>query len=320
MQLIIPVAGKGTRLRPHTITTAKPLVHVAGKTVLDHILNRFKNLPITELILITGHLGDQFKDFKAPWPVRLVEQEVMRGTADAINLTRPYIKGPVIIEFSDTIFDADLSIIAKSDADGILWAKEVEDYQNFGVIVHNNSVMTQIIEKPSEPISKLANIGLYYIKDYKALFDGIDYVLKHKPGKGGEFFLTDAFQHMVDAGKKLQVAQVEGWYDTGTWGATIETNRVLLKQHDRSKEFAGCTIVPPVWIEDGVSIEHSVIGPYVSIAKGAIIEHSLIADSIINKDAVVKHIDLHGSIVGDAATVIGKPKKLNVGSHSTTEL
>ena len=245
MQLIIPVAGLGSRLRPHTLTTAKPLMHVAGKTVLEHIFDRFKGLPITEVILITGHLKHQFDGYKAPWPVKTVEQMVMRGTADAINLTKELVHGPVIIAFSDTVFDADMSVIAKKDPDGILWAKEVEDYQRFGVIVHKDGIMTKIVEKPSEPISKLANIGLYYIKDHKALFDALDHVLKSPSGKGGEFFLTDAFQYLVDHGKKLRVEPVTGWYDTGTLDTTLDTNAELLKQNQRVQDFAGSARPPP---------------------------------------------------------------------------
>jgi glucose-1-phosphate thymidylyltransferase len=241
----------------------------------------------------------------------------MRGTADAINLTKPLVNGPVIIAFSDTIFDADLTVIKKKDPDGILWAKEVEDYQRFGVIVHKEGVMTKIVEKPSEPVSKLANIGLYYIKDHKALFDAIEHVLHGPPGKGGEFFLTDAFQYLVDHGKKLLVEPVDGWYDTGTWDETINTNAVLLSNKSRHKEFPGSIIIEPVWIEDGVTIEQSVIGPNVSIAKGARITHSFVADSIINANAVVKNAHLEKSIIGDHANVSRERKRISIGSHST---
>ena len=316
MQLIIPVAGLGSRLRPHTLTTAKPLMHVAGKTVLEHIFDRFKELPITELILITGHLKHQFEGYKAPWPVKTVEQSVMRGTADAINLTKDIVNGPVIIAFSDTIFDADMSVIAKKDPDGILWAKEVEDYQRFGVIVHKDGIMTKIVEKPSEPISKLANIGLYYIKDHKALFDALDHVLKSPPGKGSKYFLTDALQYLVDHGKKLCVEPVTGWYDTGTLDATLDANAELLKRNQRVQDFAGSVIIEPVWIEDDVAIESSVVGPNVSIGKNAKIVNSFVSDSIINANATITNAHLERSIVGEHATITREKKRVSVGAHS----
>jgi glucose-1-phosphate thymidylyltransferase len=316
MQLIIPVAGIGSRLRPHTLTTAKPLMHVAGKTVLEHIIDRFKGLPITELILITGHLKHQFDDFKAPWPVKTVEQKVMRGTAHAISLTKPLITGPVIIAYSDTVFDADLSVIERLDPDGVLWAKEVEDYQRFGVIIHHNHIMTRIVEKPDEPISKLANIGLYYIKDHQALFTAIEAVLASPPGKGGEFFLADALQLLVDSGKKLRVEPVDGWYDTGTWESTIETNRELLKQQSKHRDFPQAVIIEPVWIEDGVVIERSVVGPYVSVGKNAVIRNSFVTDSIINAHARIENAHLDCSIIGDHAVVTREKKRISLGQHS----
>jgi len=316
MQLIIPVAGLGSRLRPHTLTTAKPLMHVAGKAVLEHIFDRFKDLPITELILITGHLKHQFEELQAPWPVKTVEQKVMRGTADAINLTKPFIKGPVIIAFSDTIFDADMTVIERLDPDGVLWAKEVEDYQRFGVIVHEKGIMTKIVEKPSEPVSKLANIGLYYIKDHKALFTALDHVLNSPPGKGGEFFLTDAFQYLTDHGKKLRVEPVSSWLDTGTLDATLDTNAELLKRNQRVKDFAGSVIIEPVWIEDNVTIESSVVGPNVSIGKNAKIVHSFVSDSIINAHATITNAHLERSIIGEHAVVTREKKKISVGAHS----
>lgn len=318
MHVIIPVAGVGTRLRPHTLTTAKPLLHVAGKPVLQHILDRLEGLPITNLILITGHLSEQFNELKTKYPVITVKQDQQLGTAHAINLARPYIKEPVLIIFADTVFDTDLGIIKqRSDVDGILWAKEVEDYQRFGVIVHKNSIMERIVEKPKEPISKLANIGVYYIKDHQSLFAGIDHVFKNDMRQKGEYFLTDAFQYMVDQGKKLLVAPVEGWYDCGTWECLIDTNKALLDKQDRHKDYPGSVIIPPVWIEDNVIIIDSVIGPHVSIAIGARVEHSVLAETIVNKNAKITNAILSDSIIGEDAIVQGTPKKVSVGSHST---
>src|SRR5689334_3677154 len=275
MKVIVPLAGKGTRLLPLTQRVPKPLVHVAGRPVMDYVMDGLKGLDVAELIVITGHLKDVVERYiraRYDVPARFVEQKKLDGTAGAISLARPYVDGPVLIVFVDTLFDADLSVIATSDADGILWAKEVDDYQRFGVIVTDQrGYMTRIIEKPSTPISKLANIGLYYIRDWQTLFAGIAAVMGRTPGKGGEFYLTDAFQYMVDQGKKLVVGAVDGWYDCGKVDTLLETNRHLL-ENGRARRPAkvppGVTIVEPVYIEDGVTLRDCTVGPNVSVESG----------------------------------------------------
>src|SRR5919204_2541370 len=238
MQVIIPLAGKGTRLRPHTHLVPKPLLKVAGRPVMDWVMDRLEGLNVTELIFITGHLKEQVEAYaRARYriPSRFIEQKVQDGTAGAVNLARPYVHEPVLIIFVDTVFEADLTLINRTDADGIIWTKEVEDYQRFGVVVTDKQdYMTKIVEKPSTPISRRANIGLQYVKDWRTLFDGIDHVMKSPPGKGGEFYLTDAFQYMVDHGKKLLVTEVGGWFDCGKVDTLLETNEHLLR-HGRAK-------------------------------------------------------------------------------------
>ena len=181
MKVILPVAGKGTRLLPVTRHVPKPLVRVAGRAVLDYVLDALRGLDVEELIFITGHLKEPIEAYVrevSTIPARFVEQEVQDGTAGAVDRARPYVDGPVLIVFVDTVFDADLTLIDRSDADGIVWAKEVEDYQRFGVVVTDSrGYMQRIVEKPREPISKLANIGLYYIRDWQTLYAGIEQTL-----------------------------------------------------------------------------------------------------------------------------------------------
>ena len=231
MQVIIPLAGKGTRLRPHTHLVPKPLIKVAGRPVMDWVMDTLEPLDVEDLIFITGHLKGQVEAYaRKHYPIRshFVEQLVQDGTAGAINLARPLVKGPVLIVFVDTVFDADLSIVKGSNDDGIIWAKEVEDYQRFGVVVTDaKGYMTRIVEKPKQPISKLANIGLYYIRDVDALWQGIDHVLA-QPKHKGEWYLTDAFQWMIEHGRKIRTAEVHGWYDCGAMNTTLETNAILL--------------------------------------------------------------------------------------------
>lgn len=317
MKVIVPLAGKGTRLLPLTKRVPKPLVKVAGRPVMDYVMDSVAALDPEELIVITGHLKDVVERYiveRYDVKARFVEQKTLDGTAGAIDLARPYVRGPVLIVFVDTVFEADLSLIKSVDADGIIWAKEVEDYQRFGVIVTDaRGYMTRIVEKPSTPVSRLANIGLQYVRDSKALFDGIAHVMAQPPGKGGEYYLTDAFQHMVDHGRRLFTAPVAGWYDCGKVDTLLETNRHLLEQ-GRARTPSGpcprCTIVPPVYVEDGVTIHDATIGPNVSIEAGSFVTESTIANSILGRNVRVVRGVVRDSLVGDGqiiedATVAG---------------
>ncbi len=320
MKVIMPMAGKGTRLLPLTKRVPKPLVNVAGRPVMDYVMDALRRAGrLDELIIITGHLKEKVEDYVRKHydiPARFIEQKVLDGTAGAVNLARPYVDGPVIVIFVDTLFDADLSIVQTTNADGIIWTKEVEDYQRFGVVVTDKQGhMTKIVEKPNTPISKRANIGLQYVKDWRTLFDGIEHVLKSPPGKGGEFYLTDAFQYMVDKGKKLFVSEVGGWYDCGKVDTLLETNQHLL-EHGRGKRPAkvppGVQIKEPVYIEDGVTLKDSTIGPNVAVEAGSSIVGSTIANSLLGKGVQVKNAKVNGSVIGDKQVIEGRQVKDSV--------
>ena len=338
MQVIIPLAGKGTRLRPHTHLVPKPLLKVAGRPVMDWVMDRLSGLPVEELIFITGHLKEQVEAYVREHyktPSRFVEQKVQDGTAGAVNLARPFVHGPVLIIFVDTVFEADLSIATASEDDGIIWAKEVEDYQRFGVVVTDAAgYMTRIVEKPKEPISKLANIGLYYVRDVDALWQGIDHVLGGARNKG-EWFLTDAFQWMIDHGRRIRTAEVGGWYDCGAFNTVLETNRTLLqktastgalghggtlqpgKRRTGSRRVTpGVTIVEPVLIEDDVVIERSTVGPCVTIEAGTVIRDSTVTNAIVGRRCRIERSRLDGAMLGDEVVVEGLHGGASLGSHS----
>lgn len=308
MQAIIPLAGKGTRVRPHTHSRPKPLLRVGNRPVLSYVVDQLVESGVTELICITGHLADQIESYLArEYPgleKRYVEQVEQRGTADAIRLARPLIRGPVLIVFVDTIFDADLSLIeSRPEDDGIIWAKEVEDYQRFGVIVtDDNGYMSRIVEKPAEPISRLANIGLYYIRDHELMFEGIAEVMAREPLLG-EYFLTDAFQYMIDQGSRIFTAEVEGWWDCGKVETLLETNREMLRRG-------------AVALAEGVRLEDAEIGPNVSIARGSVVRRSRLRDCIVGAETRIEECDLWDSIVGDHARVMGVRGTVNLGDHS----
>jgi glucose-1-phosphate thymidylyltransferase len=321
MQVIIPLAGKGTRLRPHTHLTPKPLLKVAGRPVMDWVMDRLDGLDVEELIFITGHLKDQVESYarqRYAVPSRFIEQRIQDGTAGAVNLARPHVHGPVMIIFVDTVFEADLTIVKRTDADGVIWAKEVEDYQRFGVVVTDrDGYMTKIVEKPSTPISKLANIGLYWIRDVEGLWHGIDHVLG-QPTVKGEYFLTDAFQQMIERGRRILTAEVGGWYDCGQLGTTLETNGILLEQGAAQRPQFGSdvTIVEPVLIEEGCTIETSTIGPNVTLEAGSVVRHSQVSDSIIGAKCTIEGSTLHHAMLGDRVTVRGHHGTASLGSDS----
>jgi glucose-1-phosphate thymidylyltransferase len=328
VKVVIPLAGKGTRLRPHTYTTPKPLVHVGGRPVMSYILDDLRELGVDEAVFIVGYMRDHIEAYIAEeYPdltSHYVEQKVQDGTAGAVKLAQPFIDEDLLIIFVDTLFDADLSMVKslpEGDA-GVIWAKEVEDYQRFGVIVtDDDGYMEEIIEKPSEPISKLANIGLYYIRDWALLFEGIDDTLDGGLGPGGEYYLTDAFQYMIDHGARIRTAEVAGWYDCGKPETLIETNRHLLDttRGRRPDAPAGTTLDDPVRIEDGVTLEQATVGPNVTVGAGAAIRRSTLTDCIVGAGAIIEDCDLHDSVIGDRAVVRGVTGTVSVAADSVIE-
>jgi glucose-1-phosphate thymidylyltransferase len=326
MKVIIPLAGKGTRLRPHTHITPKPMLKIAGKPVIDYVMEDLERLgDIEQVIYITGHLKDKVEEYartKYPFDAVFLEQKVQDGTAGAVALARPFVDQPVFIIFVDTIFDADLSVVKHTDADGIIWVKTVEDYQRFGVVVSDaDGNMTRIVEKPSTPISRRANIGLYYIKNWKLLYDGIDWTLR-QPKNKGEYYLTDAFQYMIEHGARIKVIDVKGWFDAGERGTLLETNRTMLEK-GRARRPASLPpdvrVFDPVYVEDDVTLRASTIGPNVSIGSGSRIEGSELRDTIVGAGATVTNSSLTESLIGDAAHVDGVRGQLNVSDHSVVQ-
>jgi glucose-1-phosphate thymidylyltransferase len=323
MKVIIPLAGKGTRLRPHTLTVPKPMLRVAGKPVMDYVLDDVRKLgDVDEVIYITGHLKEAVElHAKSTYPdmkASFIEQTVQDGTAGAVGLARSRVDQPVLIIFVDTIFDADLSVIKTSKDDGILWTKVVDDWHRYGVIVADDAGhMTKIVEKPTTPISKRANIGLQYVRNWKLLFEGIDHVMA-KPKNKGEWYLTDAVQYMVDKGAKLHVAEAAGWYDAGQVDTIISTNRVMLEKGRARKpaSVAGVTIIDPVYIEDNVTLTGSTVGPNVSISAGTSLTNSTVRDSIISGNAKIDKCALTGSLVGSHAVISGVKGTVSMGDYS----
>lgn len=320
MNVIIPTAGLGTRLRPHTHTRPKPLVPVAGKAVIGHLLDKLKVLPLDDVVFITGYLGTQIEEYVRKnynFKSHFVEQTELKGQAHAIALAREKVSGPTLILFVDTIFEANLNVLNQTDADGVIYVSEVEDPSRFGVALLEDGIITKLVEKPSTPVSNLALIGAYYVREVKELFAAIDVLIEQNIQTKGEFYLADALQLMISNGTRFSAETATMWEDCGTAPALLRTNRYLL-QHETGnvEQRDGAIIVPPVFIGENVEIRNSIIGPYVSVADHSVIVDSIVRDSIINQGASIQSSTLEGSLIGEGAHIKGEFQHLNVGDSS----
>jgi glucose-1-phosphate thymidylyltransferase len=325
MRVVIPLAGFGTRLRPHTYTKPKPLVNVAGKPVLGHILDKLLGLDVEEMVFVTGYLGDQIEAYVRSnyhFPARFVEQKELLGQAHAIWLARDYMHGPVLIVFVDTIFETDLTALHREEADGVLYVKEVDDPRRFGVAIVENGRITRLVEKPASFEHRLAVIGVYWVREGADLISAIEELMAKEIKTHGEYFLADAFQIMIDRGCRFVARQTEVWEDCGKPETVLHTNRYLLEHgHDNipSAKIQNNVIVPPVHIAASARIVNSIVGPYVTIAAKASVVNSVIRDSIIDEGATIENTMLDGSLIGKSALVRGRYLKLNVGDSSQVD-
>ena len=321
MKAVILLAGLGTRLRPHTYSKPKPLVQVAGKPVLGHVMDSLKGLSIDETIFIVGYLGDQIQKYVADhYPhmrARYVEQNEMKGQAHAIRLAKDFIDQEVLVIFGDTIWETDFSRLSRVKGDGLIYTKQVDDPRRFGVVNLQDGFVTKFVEKPTTPISNLAVVGVYYFRDWKRLMNALDTLIERNIQTKGEYFLADAMQLMIEDGARLEAETIPVWEDCGTVPAILRTNRYLLtKQGSHARDLPGSVILPPVYISDSAHIVNSIIGPNVSISEEAIVENSIIRDSIISEGAHIENRVLEGSLIGKDALVRGTFQRLNVGDSS----
>jgi len=322
MRAIIPVAGFGSRLRPHTFTQPKVLLNVGGKPIISHILDKIIEDGFDEATLIVGHLGDRIRDYISghySLKVDFVEQAEPKGLAHAIHLARDtFTAEPLLIILGDTIFDVQLKPVLTQPFSAI-GVKNVADPRRFGVVELENGFAKKLIEKPEQPASNLAIVGLYWIRNPRLLESCIQQLFERETTTRGEYQLTDALQLMVAAGEKIKTFPVEGWYDCGKPETLLETNRHLLEKLNSKVTREGVVVVPPVFVAQDARIKHSVIGPYATIADGAVIEDSIIRNSIVSEDAQISKSLLDGSLVGTNAIVVGEFNRINLGDSSEIE-
>jgi glucose-1-phosphate thymidylyltransferase len=325
IKAIIPVAGFVTRLRPHTFTVPKALLHVAGKPILGHILDQVKELGIKDVVLILGYLGTKIKEYvEKDYPdmnFAYAVQEKPQGPGHAISLAEPFInkKEPVLIIYGDTIFVGDMKKGIKTTKDASLAVKRVEDPRRFGVVEMKGGKVMDVIEKPDYIKPSDVMIGIYFINNTKLLFESINEMIKTGRKTKGEFYLTDALKIMLEKKANMTTFQMEGWFDCGKVETLLATNRFLLERNHSGKPRVIATntiIIPPVFIGKDVIMNNSIIGPFVSIADGAKLDTSIISNSIINKNAEIHNAQLKESLIGENAFVKDIVEKLNVGDNS----
>jgi glucose-1-phosphate thymidylyltransferase len=320
MRAIIPVAGVGSRLRPHTYSAPKVLLNVAGKPILGHILDKLAGEGIREASIVVGSMGEQIRDYVTEaYPglkVDYVEQDEALGLGHAIYLARWTVgDGPVLIILGDTIFDVELGPVLRGEYSS-LGVKHVDDPRRFGVAVMKDGFIERLVEKPETPVSNLAIVGLYFLRDPRLLVSSLNEIVEGNIRTKGEFQLTDALQRMIEHGERMTTFPVEGWFDCGKPETLIATNRALLEKHSTPRAVDGVVINEPVFIAPSAVLENSIIGPNATIGEGATVSDAVVRNSIVGEDAQVRKVLLENSIIGPGATVRGSYHRVNVGDSS----
>lgn len=335
LKVIIPAAGAGKRLFPQTHTKPKPMVYIAGKPIIGHILDRMLDLKPEEIILVVGYHKEQIisyidKHYKDKFNIRYVEQEERLGLGHSVYVTKEYATGSeIMIALGDMIFKSGYLDFYKfhvenGSCSGSIGVREVEEPKKYGIVELESSspFVRKLEEKPENPASKLGIAGVYFVKDTPLLFEVLDWMFKNDIKNRGEYQLTDALQEMIQRGSRFKTFEVSSWYDCGHAKSLLETNRVLLEEKNPGpvmKNVCNFVIIQPVEIGENVKIINSVIGPYTSIAEDTRIENSIISNSVIGARTHVSNLNLESSIIGDDAKLLGKHNSLNIGDYSSIE-
>lgn len=321
MKVILPVAGFGSRLRPFTLTKPKCLLSIAGKTLIEHICDSFATLSVSRKILVVGSLSEKIYQFvkdKSWENVSLVEQNDPQGLAQAIALCDSLLDDnePVLIILGDTLFKADLSILASAETN-ILFTRVVEDPRRFGIVQKDESGrVIRLVEKPQEFISDEALVGIYYIKEVSRLRKALKFLLDNNIRTRGEFQLTDALQKMVEDGTEFRTAKLDAWLDCGTKEMLLETNGTLLSETQDSYDFPNSTIISPCFIGENVEIVDSVVGPNVSIDNGAKILSSKISNALVGENSIVRNSEIKDAALGESVVLEDHKGSVFLGDYS----
>jgi glucose-1-phosphate thymidylyltransferase len=330
MKIIIPMAGMGKRMRPHTLTIPKPLIPIAGKPIVQRLVEdiaKVCNQPVEQVAFVIGDFGKEVENqllsiaesVGAKGSIHYQDEPL--GTAHAILCAREALEGNVVIAFADTLFKADFTL--DTSKEGIIWVQKVDDPKPFGVVKLNaQNEITAFVEKPETFVSDLAIIGIYYVKDGNNLRNELQYLLDHDIKDKGEYQLTNALENMKQKGLKFIPGQVTEWLDCGNKDATVYTNQRYLEYIkdtplvDASAKIENSVIIPPVYIGKNVHIQNTVVGPYVSIGDASKIQDSVIRNSIIQKNTSVINANISNSMLGNFVKFEGKSNDLSVGDYN----
>lgn len=331
MKIIIPMAGMGKRMRPHTLTVPKPLIPIAGKPIVQRLvedLARIATEPIEEVAFVIGDFGKEVEDSLCSIArdmgivPRIFYQSQPLGTAHAVLCAAPSLSGKVIVAFADTLFRADFKI--ENNCDGTIWVRQVDDPSSFGVVkTDNEGFITDFIEKPKTFVSDQAIIGIYYFKDGQNLKNELQYLIDKNISVNGEYQLTDALQNIKNKGLKLRTSQVDEWFDCGNKEATLHTLTRILELSNQNElvskdsQIINSIIIPPCFIGSEAKLENCVIGPNVSIGKHSHVKNSIIRDSIIQRFTFVEEVNIQNSIVGNHADIHGISSEVNIGDYTS---
>jgi glucose-1-phosphate thymidylyltransferase len=335
MKVVIPAAGAGKRLFPHTHTKPKPMVYIAGKPIIGHILDRMIDLQPEEIILVVGYHKEQIisyvdRYYKDIFKISYIDQQERLGLGHSVYVTKENAIGSeIMIALGDMIFKSGYLEFYKFHSDngqcsGSIGVREVEEPKKYGIVELEpiSSCIRRLEEKPEEPSSNLGIAGVYFIKDTPLLFEVLDWMIQNEIKNRGEYQLTDALQEMIQRGSKFKTFEVSSWYDCGHAKSLLETNQVLLNEKNPGsvpREVYDSVIIQPVEIGENVKIINSVIGPYTSIAEDTLITNSIISNSVIGSRTTISNLNLESSIVGDDANLVGKHNSLNIGDYSSIE-
>lgn len=331
MKAIIPVAGTGTKLRPHTYTQPKALIPIGGKPILAYIIDEMVDAGVTEFVFIVGYLGEKIRDFvEKKYPnikAYYADQVIREGIGHAIWHAKKFIEGdePVFIALGDSVFDLNMKEIVAAPT-SLLCVKKVEDPREFGVVEmeEKNGLIRRLIEKPNIPKSNLALVGLYKINESKALFDALDYNINNEIKTRNEIQLTDALMRMIDEGVIFKGYKVNNWFDCGRKESLLETNAILLKKNGAEQaedlQLENSVIIEPVSIAANCKLNNCIVGPNVTIGENASITDSIIKNSIIGSNSVLENVLLHHSLIGSDTMIRGMSQTLNLGDDTEIDM
>jgi len=328
MKIVIPMAGYGVRLRPHTWSRPKQLIRMADKLVIDHVLDTFLNLPNlaqAEYIIIVGYLGEKIEEYMSQahpeLKVHYVQQPEMRGQSHAVYLARDYLDGPALVLYGDTLIRTDFSFLPTESSGAVAWVKAVPDPRRFGVAsLGSDGWVTHLVEKPQDMDNNLVLVGCYYFRDSHALLSAIEEQMRRNITLKDEFYLADAINIMLEQGLKMRVEHVDTWLDAGTPDDVLATNRYLLEHgHDNTIQAYShkkSIFLRPVFIHPSATVENCVIGPHASIGANCLIKSSIIRDSIIDDSSKVENVIMEHSLIGRDVHIQRQAGVMNVGDQT----